>query len=272
MTVLPAASAAATWPVKIASGKFHGLMQTNTPRPRSASSLRSPVGPGQRQRRARNRVARAPRSSAGNPRPRALRRGVGQRLAGFAHAARHERRRVLLEQRRRRARSTRGARSPPASRPSLPGARTPRRCARRPSPHPRRLTRADRARRCRPDCDTAALVPLRVCRRRSGAALQGCCDGALAVAAASASDRLAVGEIEAARVRALAARTDSRGSGMRGCATRSSASHLRDRIGDDLFGRRLASTMPIDERGVGAVLEQAPHQIGQQVLVAPTGA
>ena len=33
-TVLPAASAAATWPVKIASGKFHGLMQTKTPRPR----------------------------------------------------------------------------------------------------------------------------------------------------------------------------------------------------------------------------------------------
>ncbi len=33
-TVLPAASAAVTWPRKIASGKFHGLMQTNTPRPR----------------------------------------------------------------------------------------------------------------------------------------------------------------------------------------------------------------------------------------------
>jgi hypothetical protein len=28
-----AASAALTWPRKIASGKFHGLMQTNTPRP-----------------------------------------------------------------------------------------------------------------------------------------------------------------------------------------------------------------------------------------------
>ena len=33
-TVLPAASAPAIWPVKIASGKFHGLMQTKTPRPR----------------------------------------------------------------------------------------------------------------------------------------------------------------------------------------------------------------------------------------------
>ena len=31
MTALPAASAAATWPVKIASGKFQGLMQAMTP-------------------------------------------------------------------------------------------------------------------------------------------------------------------------------------------------------------------------------------------------
>ena len=45
MTGLPAASAAATWPVKIASGKFHGLMQANGPRPLSSSVLVSPVGP-----------------------------------------------------------------------------------------------------------------------------------------------------------------------------------------------------------------------------------
>jgi hypothetical protein len=31
-TVLPAARAAATWPMKMASGKFHGLMQTTGPR------------------------------------------------------------------------------------------------------------------------------------------------------------------------------------------------------------------------------------------------
>ena len=31
-TAFPAASAAAIWPVKMASGKFHGLMQTKTPR------------------------------------------------------------------------------------------------------------------------------------------------------------------------------------------------------------------------------------------------
>ncbi len=33
-TALPATSAALTWPRKIESGKFHGLMHTNTPRPR----------------------------------------------------------------------------------------------------------------------------------------------------------------------------------------------------------------------------------------------
>ncbi len=45
-TVLPAASAAMTWPRKIASGKFHGLMARKAPRPRRWSSFVSPVGPG----------------------------------------------------------------------------------------------------------------------------------------------------------------------------------------------------------------------------------
>ena len=45
-TAFPAASAAATWPVKIASGKFHGAMQPKTPRPSMRSVLVSPVGPG----------------------------------------------------------------------------------------------------------------------------------------------------------------------------------------------------------------------------------
>ncbi|MNP40868.1 hypothetical protein D3C76_1345370 [compost metagenome] len=40
-TGLPAARAAATWPVKIASGKFHGLMQTTGPSGRWASLLKS---------------------------------------------------------------------------------------------------------------------------------------------------------------------------------------------------------------------------------------
>ncbi|CFE03023.1 Uncharacterised protein [Bordetella pertussis] len=42
-TVLPAASAAATWPVKMASGKFHGLMHSTWPSGRwvSLSNSRS---------------------------------------------------------------------------------------------------------------------------------------------------------------------------------------------------------------------------------------
>lgn len=44
-TALPAASAAAIWPVKIASGKFHGLMHTKVPRPRSSRWFVSPTGP-----------------------------------------------------------------------------------------------------------------------------------------------------------------------------------------------------------------------------------
>ncbi len=46
MTALPATSAADTWPRKIASGKFQGLMQTKMPRPFSFSLFSSPVGPG----------------------------------------------------------------------------------------------------------------------------------------------------------------------------------------------------------------------------------
>ena len=45
-TVLPVASAAATCPMKIASGKFHGLMQTQGPRATRRNSFDSPVGPG----------------------------------------------------------------------------------------------------------------------------------------------------------------------------------------------------------------------------------
>ena len=44
-TVLPASRAAETWPMKIASGKFQGLMHTNTPRPCRLRSFDSPVGP-----------------------------------------------------------------------------------------------------------------------------------------------------------------------------------------------------------------------------------
>ena len=39
ITALPAPRAAATWPVKIASGKFQGQMQTSTPRGRAGRRL-----------------------------------------------------------------------------------------------------------------------------------------------------------------------------------------------------------------------------------------
>ena len=74
-TALPAASAAAIWPVKMANGKFQGLMQQNTPRPCSFSSLLSPVGPGRR-----------------TPAPNSWRRAIGvvaqevDRLAHFGNA------------------------------------------------------------------------------------------------------------------------------------------------------------------------------------------
>ncbi len=42
-TGLPAASAAATWPVKIASGKFHGEMQAMGPSGAAPSSPRAPA-------------------------------------------------------------------------------------------------------------------------------------------------------------------------------------------------------------------------------------
>ena len=97
-TALPAASAAATCPVKIASGKFHG------------DDAGEDAAPVQRQRVA---LARRPgqRHRAGEQAPR-LRRVIAQeidrlahvalrvlqRLAGLAHDHRHEARLVALEQ------------------------------------------------------------------------------------------------------------------------------------------------------------------------------
>ncbi len=83
-TELPAASAAATWPVKIASGKFHGEMQTNGPRPRSATCCARRSGPaadGRREQAARlaGVVAQEVDGLAN------VTEGVVERLAGFAH-------------------------------------------------------------------------------------------------------------------------------------------------------------------------------------------
>ena len=45
ISAMPAANAAAIWPVKMASGKFQGEMQAKTPRPCNSSALVSPTGP-----------------------------------------------------------------------------------------------------------------------------------------------------------------------------------------------------------------------------------
>ena len=42
-TVLPVAIAAATWPKKIANGKFHGLIQSTTPRASKRSSAATSI-------------------------------------------------------------------------------------------------------------------------------------------------------------------------------------------------------------------------------------
>ena len=84
-TALPAASAAAIWPVKMASGKFHGLMQAKTPRPPSDQRVASPVGPGSCSRP--KSAWRAARSSAEVDGLAHFGERVGQGLAGFAHAS-----------------------------------------------------------------------------------------------------------------------------------------------------------------------------------------
>jgi hypothetical protein len=48
--------------------------------------------------------------------------------------------------------------------------------------------------------------------------------------------------------------------------------HLGYRIGDDFLGRQARIDDAIHERRVGAVLEQPPHEIGQQIFMRATGA
>ena len=98
IAALPAASAAATGPMKIASGKFHGEMQANTPRPCRRSWLSSPVGPG-------SAVAldelppRLGRIIAQEiDRLAHFEHGVDQRLARLAHAQGEQRLALGLEQ------------------------------------------------------------------------------------------------------------------------------------------------------------------------------
>ncbi len=63
-------------------------------------------------------------------------------------------------------------------------------------------------------------------------------------------------------------RRDRAGSGMRGCGFFGSLRTLATGSATISSERRLLIDDAVDEGGVGAVLQQAPHQIGQQVLVA----
>ena len=106
-TGLPAASAAATWPVKIASGKFHGLMQTTGPSGRCVALSKPSRDLGGVVAQEVDRLAH-------------LGDGVGQRLAGLAHDQAEQGAACALPSGRRRAAGRRRAR-PAASRPRRRG-------------------------------------------------------------------------------------------------------------------------------------------------------
>ena len=220
--------------------------------------------PGQSSRRGEQR-ARARRSSGGGRPPRAPRRGC-PRACG--PPSRTQERDELAPSRsrsgpRRLAASAR-ALAPPASRSSRGWHALGGSSAAAPSASPRRRT---------VPIDCAAFGGSRIaCAHRASsrpaiAARRDQCRDGVARARARARRARAVREIQAARVHARAARTAARGSGIRGCATSAQRSRRarpgRRRSSGD---RRLRRHEAIHERGVRAVLEQAPHEIRQQVL------
>ena len=75
-----------------------------------------------------------------------------------------------------------------------------------------------------------------------------------------------IGEIEPGRIRTGRAeqRPRVRDAGMRG---RGGSAHRADRIGRDTLGRELLVQNAIDEGGIGAIFQQAPNQVGEQILV-----
>ena len=87
-------------------------------------------------------------------------------------------------------------------------------------------------------------------------------------ARASARSAARVGEVDAARSCAAPAPNRSRGSGMRGCGFGCSASHRATGSATISSTGSFVVDDAVDEGGVGAVLQQPAHQIGQQVLVA----
>ena len=230
-TLLPAASAAETWPRKMASGKFQGAMQTQAPRPSRRMHVALAGRPGQLDRR---KVPRAPaRRNSGRSRPprapRRARRGSSSSPPAPRSASAC------------RGRARAGRRAVRARR------RAPRRCA---STSPR----SPRARAV-----TASS------RREPGARLEG----------ERRRDRLGdpiqrrpVVEVDAPRCSSRSGANRSSGSGIDGwrvpptAAILATGSASRSVVGQILVGEL------VDEGGIGAILEQPPDEIGEQVAMA----
>jgi hypothetical protein len=79
--------------------------------------------------------------------------------------------------------------------------------------------------------------------------------------------RVEIGEVDAGGVAALGTEDVDRQRNAR-MRLLDQLAHLDDGIGDDLVQRRLLIDDAVDEGGVGAVLQQAAHQIGEQILMA----
>ena len=191
--------------------------------------------------------------------------GIGQRLAGLAHAARDERGGVLLEQLRG-ALEHRGALFAAGRVPVLLRARSAAPIA--------ASTVAASAFVTLPICSAVLAgidaprcgCPLRVWPDDRPAPRSTAAARPRSQSRSKRIHRLAVGEIEAGGIEPLGREQvhRQRNARMRHALQRID---LGDGIRHHLLGRQARIDDAIDERGVGAVLEQAPHQVGQQVFV-----
>ena len=73
------------------------------------------------------------------------------------------------------------------------------------------------------------------------------------------------GKIQTQRVEAVGIKVAWQGDARVGCV---GLRQCGERIGDERFERHLGVGDLVHERGVGAVLEEAPHQVGQELVVA----
>ena len=246
-TALPAASAAAIWPVKIASGKFHGEMAANTPRPPMCPGVAFASGPAQLARRGKilARLQRIPAAEVsglahfGNT--------VCQCLAGFA---RQQRQQFIARGLDRiggafehlgAMRATGAVPGTPATRElvqfgiDLGGAGI-----------------VDAADNDPPIGGTAKLARTAGWRgaMQCGEERRGC---------------RTIGEIEAGGIGAIRIQRTRQRNTRIAAETKRGKAH--GWIGDDGIFRHRGIDQAMHEAGIGAVLQQAAHQIGEQILV-----